>query len=361
MRRKSYLLGATAQREERHRRLVLFATGVLILLATSPVLVHHVGTQLEMALAGRDHLWNLCVIALHQMLAPVHQGFHLLLIGGLSYAAWDRLRAWLSVRRVLRTLEISAPRDGDAFTTAAEDGAVPTTAVRLVEGLPNPAFTAGWIRPRIYVNAGLAELLTRGELAAVVAHEYAHVRRRDPARMSVLRFVGCALFWLPALRRLAADVADDAEIAADDAAVLGQPLVLASAILALAHWRLPAGTTTSGFAAISGEASAVSGFQRDALLDRRIRRLAGEAAVVRSHVTTRSLTLALGALLLVWSSGLAVGHPLPTGQDAEAAHGGHCSHHRALGITHLFCFTGHPYRPGALCPHAAVARVNMTP
>ena len=36
-----------------------------------------------------------------------------------------------------------------------------------------------------------------------VAHEGAHVRRYDPLRFSLLRAMACALFWLPALRRLA--------------------------------------------------------------------------------------------------------------------------------------------------------------
>ena len=51
------------------------------------------------------------------------------------------------------------------------------------------------------------------------------------------RILGCTLFWIPAFRRLAADMADEAEIDADDAAAAGQPLVLASAILSLAAWR----------------------------------------------------------------------------------------------------------------------------
>lgn len=350
--KRDYLVRSTAEREERHRRTVLLATGVLILLATSPVLVHHVGSQLDRLLAGRDHLWTLCVIALHQILAPVHEVFHGLLVAGLLYATWDRARAMFAVRRTLGALEWSRPAPGDGYWEAASSAAVPASAIRIVEGLPNPAFTAGWWRPRIYLTRSLRESLGRGELAAVLAHEYAHVRRRDPARLSFLRFLGSALFWIPALRRLAADVADDAEIAADDAAVRGEPLVLASAILQLAAWRVPASASAAAIAALSGEGSAVTGFRRNSLLDRRIRRLAGEEAAVVTHVTRRSLAAAMAGLMLVWMSGLAVAHPLPDGTAHASAH---CEHQHEWAFQHLFCLAGHARTHGAQCPHSHLA------
>lgn len=337
--------------EGRHRRLVLFATGVLILLATSPVLAHHVGSRLDHLLAGRDHVWVFCMIAVHQMLAPVHEVFHGLLVAGLTFAVWDRSRAWLVVRRLLRSVEAVRPEQGDPLWAAAVAAHVPPALLRVVDGLPNPAFTAGWLRPHIYVAARLHEVLSTEELSAVLAHEHAHVRRRDPLRLSGLRFVGCALFWLPALRRLAADASDDAEIAADDTAVRGQPLVLASAILKLAAWRLPGQGPEVGGRVLERGSGVVIGFQRDALLDRRIHRLVGEEAPVVTHVTRRTLAGAIAGLLLVWTSGLAVAHPLPTRSDHDAVHGGHCTQHQGWAVEHLFCFAGHARTPGTPCPH----------
>lgn len=348
---RDHLARATGTIEGRHRRLVLFATGVLILLATSPVLAHHVGSRLDQLLAGRDHVWMVCVIAVHQMLAPIHEIFHGLLVAGLGFAIWDRSRAWLSVRRLLSSVESSKPTSGDAFWAAAVAAEVPPSLLRIVDGLPNPAFTAGWLRPHIYVAARLPDALSTGELSAVLAHEHAHVRRRDPARLSVLRFVGCALFWLPALRRLAADAADDAEIAADDTAVRGQPLVLASAILKLAAWRVPGQDSDLGGRVLASGSGVVIGFQRDALLDRRIHRLVGEETPVVTHVTRRSLAAAFAGLVLVWSSGLAVAHPLPANSEHGAPHGGHCTQHRSWAVEHLFCLAGHARTSGALCPH----------
>ena len=136
--------------------------------------------------------------------------------------------------------------------------------MRVVSGLPTPAFTVGWLRPRVYVDAALAGLLTADELAAVLAHEEAHVARRDPLRLSALRFLACTLFFLPALRRLAADAADEAEIAADDRAAglagAGAPLALASAIVISAtHW---AREHDDGVAPRLDRRQGVAGFQR---------------------------------------------------------------------------------------------------
>ncbi len=123
---------------------------------------------------------------------------------------------------------------------------------------------------------------------------------------------------------------------------------------------VPGGTTAAALAAVSGRRAAVTGFQRDALLDRRIRRLAGEEPPVVSHVTGRSLAAALAGLALVWTSGLAVAHPLP---DAMAHHvvGGaaepHCEHAHQSALSHLFCTAGHDRQPGQPCPHEASRRL----
>ena len=86
----------------------------------------------------------------------------------------------------------------------------------------------------------------------------------------------------------------------------------------------------------------------DALLERRVRRLAGETAVVASHLTRRSLLGATAILSLVWVSGVVVAHPMPTGTTAAAAH---CTHADRMAFSHLFCAAEHGHRPGQRCPH----------
>lgn len=330
-------------REERHRRLALLGITVVLIASMSSVLGHHISTGLDTLLAGRDHVGALCLIALHELAAPVHHGFHFLFVSGLLYAAWDRASAWLRMRRVLGHLEVAAPSPGGAISAAAARVGVPTELLRVVDGLPSPAFTVGWWAPRIYVARSLGERLSEAELGAVLAHEAAHVARRDPLRLSLLRFLSCTLFWIPALRRLTADLADEAEIRADDAATRSDPLVLASAILNLAHWARP-----------REAADGRVGFdERDDLLERRIRRLAGQDIGPRSHVTRRSLAGAALALGLAWTSGVLMVHPMPAAHHGETL--AHCEHPDESAFAHLFC-PGFSFVPRpAVCPHAPAA------
>jgi hypothetical protein len=292
-------------------------------------------------LAGIDHLGALCLTALHLLLQPVHGVFHILTFAGVGYAVWDRGRAWLSLRRTLGLLDQRAPAAGDVFWRACYETRVDPRRVRVVAGLPNPAFTAGLVTPQIYLAEGLGRCLSPAQLTALISHEAAHVRRRDPLRHFLLRLLACTLFWIPALRRLEEDVRDEAEVLADDLAAGSKPLVLASTILALADWH---GARRTPAVAV--------GFQRDDLLERRIRRLAGEETPRRSHVTRRSLLGASLALGLVWSSGVLMAHPLPNVTHATAGATAHCEHEGRFALGHLFCL-GSPFSRArhAECPH----------
>ena len=326
-------------REQAHRRVILLGTGVLLVLGLSPLFGHHLLAGVETLLAGRDHLGALCLIALHALLGPVHGLFHLLFFAGLLYATWDRFHAWRSARAALASVAVEVPGPGDVFRVAAEAADVDADLLRVAVGLPTPAFTVGWHRPKIYVDRGLGNALRPEELAAVLAHEAAHVRRRDPLRLSLLRFLTCTLFWIPALRRLADDIVDESEIEADDAAAGGRPLALASAILSLSRW-------VEDHRRHAPSLRAVVGFRQDDLLDRRVRRLLGEETAPGTHLTRRSLSAAAVALLLVVTSGAVVAHPLPD----HATHPEHCDSHPGRAVSHLFCAFRSADSPELHCP-----------
>ena len=355
---KTYIEPGVLAREQSHRRSLLLAVGALIIFTTSPVFGHHVGSTADTLLAGRDHVGGICLIAMHLLLAPVHRAFHLLLLAGAAFAIWDRVRAWRNLHATLGALESRAPSENEAIGLAATRVGVPLDRIRVVDRLPNPAFTVGLWRPSIFVAAQLPAVLEDAQLDAVLAHEAAHVRRRDPLRLTVLRFLACTLFYIPALRRLADDLADEAEIDADDAAASrGTPLVLASAILTLAEWG--ARLRESNGAIPPVPFAALVGFQpfhplqRVDLLERRIRRLAGESTTVGTHVTRRSLAAAAAVLTAVWVSGVMMAHPLPadTLPHVQAA-SAHCQHPGGFALAHVFCRGFHAHTNGAACPHA---------
>lgn len=332
-----HLSARVVMREQSHRRVTLLAIVGLMFLSVLPVFGHHLPFDEATVLAGVQHFGAFCATSLRRILSPVHWSFHVALAAGAGYAGWDRWRAWSRLRAALTPLEASQPDAGSPIWRAAMAERIDPRLIKVVDGLPNPAFTAGMISPRIYVATDLSSRLSENELACVLSHEAAHVARRDPLRLSIYRFLGRVLFWIPALRRLADDMGDEAEILADDRAAAGRPLVLASAILKLAA--SPAGRVMNGAVAFAGPD----------LLDRRIRRLAGEEAVVVSHVTRRSVAGAALALIVVLFSGAVAGGP--SEHVVGAGSTPHCDHGGASVFSHLFCSECSMTSPGAHCRH----------
>ncbi len=96
------------------------------------------------------------------------------------------------------------------------------------------AVTAGLWRPRVYVTSGLLRLLDGTSRAAVLAHEAAHVRRRDPLTKLVAELLGAC--HLPTTRQtLLANLSLSCEQACDEAAAasIGDRTAVADALVKL--------------------------------------------------------------------------------------------------------------------------------
>jgi Zn-dependent protease with chaperone function len=322
------------RRERSQRRRLNFGLAALLVLATAPLFAHHVSFMDGMHLGAADHLLVLCLTALHSLLEPVHVVSHLLFAAGLGYAIWDRAAAWWGMRRTLGALESAPALHGADCWEAARATGVDPRHLRIVQRLPSPAFTVGWLQPRIYLAADLSSRLSPAELRAVIAHEGAHLTRRDPFRLSTIRFLSRILFWIPAFASLAREMEDEAEIQADDFAAREDPLALASAILRLAAGGAPPSPAPGGV-----------GFNRPDLLERRIRRLAGEDVSPPATPRARGLLPAAVVLLLLWSSGATVlVHPESPGATA------HCEHHDSA-VSHLLCPALAATSRADDCPH----------
>ena len=81
------------------------------------------------------------------------------------------------------------------------------------------AYCVPGLRSRIVVSAGTLELLDQAELAAVLAHERAHVRERHDLVLLPFTALLRAFRWSPAARAAAGSVALLLEMLADDHAV----------------------------------------------------------------------------------------------------------------------------------------------
>src|SRR5260370_17158286 len=96
--------------------------------------------------------------------------------------------------------------------------------------------------PAVYVSAGAAAVLAREELDAVLAHEAAHARRRDPLCRLLARAAADTMFYLPLVRWWSRRQAETAELRADLPAVgyAGRQAVARAPLPALYPPRPPA-------------------------------------------------------------------------------------------------------------------------
>jgi beta-lactamase regulating signal transducer with metallopeptidase domain len=122
--------------------------------------------------------------------------------------------------------------------------------VRVLPDTAGAAFTLGLFRPRIYITRGLLDALDSRELQAVVLHEAAHARRRDPLRCWLVR-LGASSLWCPRAPGLARRFAVISELQADEAVMrsTGDERPLLGALLkadALAGHRLACSLTGEG-------------------------------------------------------------------------------------------------------------------
>ena len=345
-RQRPWLRAGTVAGEKRYQRLLLIALAATLVLSLAPVVGTHLLGVVDRPLSGSDHIGALCLIALHELLSPAHSLLHVLVSAGFLWAVWEITQKAFRTRRVLAALPVR-PLSRAEFVYAQRAG-LSESDVSVVSGLPMPAFTAGpWLRPRVYLSDDLltgAHALPSEEVTAIFAHEAAHVHRRDPLRFLLLRVLSRALFWVPALRAIAEDIADEAEIIADDAAsAVTSPVAVASALVKLGAWKSPDTSVT------------VVGFLRPDLLDRRVRRLVGQEYQPQGRLTGGSVFVAASILTVSVLSGIVDVHDLPSASGHPAAHQ-HCEHDGISALAHLFCRWG---VSGALlpdgsadCPHA---------
>ncbi|MGH3114783.1 MAG: M56 family metallopeptidase, partial [Gaiellaceae bacterium] len=125
------------------------------------------------------------------------------------------IRAYRREHRLLHALPLSPIVKGPLHEQAARAGiglfALPSSRPA--------AFCVGLLRPRLVVSTGLLERLDGEEQKAVVCHELAHARNREPLKCLLARLAARTFFWLPALGALLDRYLLVKELAADREAI----------------------------------------------------------------------------------------------------------------------------------------------
>jgi bla regulator protein blaR1 len=137
---------------------------------------------------------------------------------GFIYVLLMRLHGWLVIRAAMRA---SKPMDVAA-----------SISVQTAPGVIEPG-VVGFVRPVLVLPEGIAHELTAAQMDAVIAHEQAHIRRRDNLT-SALHMIVEAIFWFhPAVWWIGAKLVEERERACDEAVLTmgNEPHVYAEGIL----------------------------------------------------------------------------------------------------------------------------------
>lgn len=187
------------------------------------------------------------------------QPLNLLLIAHAAIAGvllTRRLLGVLAVRRIVgrgRPPGAADARIRAALTRIADRMGLATPTLVLVPRCPGGAFACGVLRPLVAADPALVAALDDGELDGLLAHELAHLRRRDPLLSLAVGAFRDLTFFLPTVSLAARWLHREQEESADELAAraTGRPAALASGILKVWQRGVP-GTPAVACPAVRG-------------------------------------------------------------------------------------------------------------
>lgn len=103
------------------------------------------------------------------------------------------------------------------------------------------AITMGLMQPKVVLSTGLMNLLNENEIEAVIAHEMAHLKSRDPLTIFFMTLCSSTIWYIPILKWMNKQYRIMKELAADDYAIEKQETTvhLGSALLKMLKVRQP--------------------------------------------------------------------------------------------------------------------------
>jgi len=156
----------------------------------------------------------------------------LLGLAGLA-ASWSVLRRRMLGRRILTEGALLARFE----TLRQRAGLRGRVRVSVSTRIRSP-FSTGLLRPEVCLPEAVLTELTPAQQDALLAHELAHLLRRDPLWFGLGSLIEKVLFFQPLNRLARRQLAELAELACDDCAVrwTGARLALASCLTQVAGW-----------------------------------------------------------------------------------------------------------------------------
>ncbi|MGH3664915.1 MAG: M56 family metallopeptidase, partial [Egibacteraceae bacterium] len=165
-------------------------------------------------------------------------GLHALVLSWVLVAGTLLARRTLGLLAARRLLRRATPVPGDHWLAGMAAGlgarmGAPRVRLLLLSACPGGAFTTGTLRPLVAVDPALVRRLDDCELEGLIAHELAHVTRRDPLLEVLVGVVADLSFFLPTIHVVRGWFHREQEEGADEVAAhhTGRPGALASSIL----------------------------------------------------------------------------------------------------------------------------------
>lgn len=155
--------------------------------------------------------------------------------------------------------------------------------------LVHTPLTIGWLKPAILLPIGFVNQLSVAEVEAVLAHELAHIARRDWVFNLVQAFIESLFYYHPAVWWISQVIRRERENACDDAALAatGNPLAFARALVQVQEMAIP----------LPALALAMSGKRRRPLLER-VRRILNQAPQQQHQVMEKITATVILVVLL---------------------------------------------------------------
>lgn len=161
--------------------------------------------------------------------------------------------------------------------------------VRLLESaLVHAPVAIGWLKPVILLPVGLVNRLSPAEVEAILAHELAHIARRDWVFNLAQAFIETLFYYHPAVWWISSVVRNERENCCDDAALAatGNRIAFAKALVQVQEMAKPASALALG----------INGSGRPLLLER-IRRILNQPQQKSQIMEKLTATIILFALL----------------------------------------------------------------
>lgn len=271
--------------------LLLGASAVSLVLAVPLALTLFPG-EIQQNLHGYDGLVRACTAAVYHLgerLPPLGALVVLFASVACASAAARSVRMWLRTRALARRRRpVVVP--ATLLRTAASLGI--GDAVRCFAHPLPLAYTAGVRRPLIWLSSSAVELLEDDELEAVLLHERAHLRRRDPLRLVIVRAIAAFLGLVPWVGTLAGRFEIAKELDADREALQhqGSAAALAGALFAMGERQVADGPAISSWSLSAARIDQLYGAPAEALLPRP----PGRARLLSVATLTLALLLTFG-------------------------------------------------------------------